>query len=797
MKSQSRLFQICINLLAVLFNPVETSVADGIADGSLAVSFTEHGEIRQSLWKRPDAAPVEMVFRHDRYAGFSFHVENGENWDAQLPLVRVRPDRDEFALNKDGIVYSLAYTVNNSVLEVIAGIRNDSDKPFSPQRALLNVGVNTEMATHPEWNQRFFPTLLRCEKTHFWGYFMRPDGVILGIASPDPIVSWANGYNGGGHRIFTSCLDLLNKYPQPARHPQVNPTLAPGESRRWRIFLTPMAKLADVQPRLSEIAAIPMIALDRPTVENGQSVNGSIRSSTAENQLSITDPHGTTSPCALSNNAFAFRPSQPGVYTLRLRAADGKVAEAMAACRMPWSWYAKNARANAVAKPQKAGTHTESWYGLFSGFLARKYFPDSVLDKAIDDKFVELAPIMYDMDSKLPKFKRIQNDACWASLLVARYDATGDLKSLEFAAALADYLVTCQSPDGAYRNDNSHYTCVVYIAKSIMELMDVEKPLAAKDPVWNDRYERHAASVKRAIDDLVVLLDNIGTEGEATYEDGMIACEYTQLAMYALLQADPELRQKYTDAAKKVASGHRCLSQILIPDCRMNGGSLRYWESQYDIMATPDMMSSPHGWSAWRLYGLWYLYQLTGEKEYLRQAMNGLGSCVQLMDFKTGDLRWGFVTDPCVHARVFEKNPSGSPMGIFADRGIGEQYLPMISGWYRAKPNTFVNGYLAMDGGQQSGGSCDNDVHEIFKCLGEIALTSAYVVENDDGSLETWNCNAKPGPLGAITVTPAEPVVSRIHFNLKTPREVRVNFTAGPLTAKCNTGMKWLDSQHN
>ena len=134
-----------------------------------------------------------------------------------------------------------------------------------------------------------------------------------------------------------------------------------------------------------------------------------------------------------------------------------------------------------------------------------------------------------------------------------------------------------------------------------------------------------------------------------------------------------------------------------IPDCRMNGGSLRYWESQYDIMATPNMMSSPHGWSAWRLYGLWYLYQLTGEKEYLRQAMNGLGSCVQLMDFKTGDLRWGFVTDPCVHARVFEKNPSGAPMGIFADRVIGEQYLPMISDWYRAQPNTFVNGYLAMD----------------------------------------------------------------------------------------------------
>jgi len=785
--------EVVVGLMGVsLMNP-EASTASA-TDHSLATGFTDTGAIRSLVWSRPGSAPVDMVFRQDRFAGFSFHVKNGGEWDTQFPLVRVQPGRDEFALNRNGIVYSLAYTVKEDRLEVLAKIRNVSGQPFSPERVLVNVGVDTEMATYPEWQQRFFPTLLRCEKTHFWGYFMRPDGIILGIASPDPIASWANGYNGGGHRIHTSCLDLLNKDPQPARHPQVNSTLASGESRQWKIFLTPIAKLADVQPLLSKIADIPMIALDRPTVEAGQNVLGSITSSQSPvESLTVTDPAGKAVACDLKANAFSFAPIEPGTYSIVLKTANGKIAEAMAACRMPWSWYAKNARANAVAKPQKAGTHTESWYGLFSGFIARKSFPDLALDKAIDEKFGELAPIMYDMDTKLPKFKRIQNDACWASLLVVRYEATGDLKSLEFAAALADYLVTCQSPDGAYRNGNSHYTCVAYIAKSIMEVMAAEKPLAAKDPVWKDRYERHAASVKRAIDDLAVLLDNIGTEGEATYEDGMIACSYTQLAMFALLQTDPATRQKYRDAAEKVASGHRCLSQILIPDCRMNGGSLRYWESQYDIMATPNMMSSPHGWSAWRLYGLWYLYQLTGEKEYLRQAMNGLGSCVQLVDFKTGDLRWGFVTDPCVRARVFEKNPSGAPMGIFADRVIGEQYLPMISDWYRAKPNTFVNGYLAMDGGQQSGGSCDNDVHEIFKCLGEIALTSAYVVENTDGSLETWNCTAKRSLSDSIDVTPAEIVVSRVHFNLKKPVTVRVGFSTGTVKGKLSTGLTWFD----
>jgi hypothetical protein len=762
------------------------------ADPSLAVSLTDQGAIRALAWNRPGSAPLDLVFRQDRFAGFSFHVKNSGNWDTQLPLIRVQAGRDEFVLNRNGIVYSLEYTLKDATLEVLARIKNESGKPFSPERVLVNVGVDTEMAQHPEWNQRFFPTLMRCEKTHFWGYFMRPDGIILGIASPDPVVSWAHGYNGGGHRIFTSCLDLLNQDPQPARHPQVNPTLAPGESRQWKIFLEPTDTLAKVEPLLSGVAGIPLLDLDRPTVEAGQTIRGTIASMHAPvDSLAVTGPDGKPVACSRDAQSFSFSPPQPGTYVIVLKTADGKIAEATASCRMPWSWYAKQARANAVSKPQKASSHTESWYGLFSGYIARRYFPDAGLDAAIDAKYAEIAPLLYDVKDMKPKFRRTQNDACWASLLVARHAATGDIHALEFAAALADHLISNQTPDGAYRNDRAHYTCVVYLAKSMMEVMAAEKPLAEKDPEWKARYDRQAASVRKAIDDLALHLDNIGTEGEATYEDGMIACSYTQLAMFALLQTDPAERRKYTAAAEKLASGHRCLSQIVIPDSRMNGGSMRFWESQYDINTPPNMMNSPHGWSAWRLYGLWYLYQLTGGKEYLRQAMNGLGSCVQLIDFKDGDLRWGFIPDPCIHARVFEQDPATPGMGVWNPRVIGEQYMPMISGWYRAKPNTWVTGYFGMDG-KMEGGCCDNDVHEIFKCLGEIALTSAYVFENTDGSLETWNCKAERNSAGTINVTPAEAVVSRIHFNLKKPATVQAAFATGKQDANLPAGMTWF-----
>ena len=254
---------------------MDIAYADGNTGGSLAASFTEHGAIQSLVWNRPAVKPVNLVFRKDGFAGFSFHVQDeGGGWATQLPLIRVKPGVDEFALNQNGIMYSIAYATRGATLEVIVQIKNGSAKPFSPERALVNIGLDTEMASYPTWNERFFPTLLRCEKTHFWGYFMRPDGVILGIASPDPVVSWAHGYNGGGHRLFTSCLDLFNKAPQPERHPQLNPTLAPGEDRQLKIFLVPMDQLAEVQPILSRVAGIPMIELGRTTVEAVKRISG-------------------------------------------------------------------------------------------------------------------------------------------------------------------------------------------------------------------------------------------------------------------------------------------------------------------------------------------------------------------------------------------------------------------------------------------------------------------------------------------------------------------------------------------
>ncbi|RLC65823.1 MAG: hypothetical protein DRI48_06140 [Chloroflexi bacterium] len=396
---------------------------------------------------------------------------------------------------------------------------------------------------------------------------------------------------------------------------------------------------------------------------------------------------------------------------------------------------------------------------------------------------------MYDASAKWPLphyLGRIQNTSYMAAILVDRYQATGDIWNLEQASGLADYILTQQGADGGYYNGGTHYTSVGYMAKQIMEVALEEQKLSA-DPVWRAAYERHYDSVQRAIDDLEARGENVHTEGELTFEDGMISCTYSQLGMFACLQQEIGLKHKYRDAALALTDKHRCLSQLLIPDCRMNGGSLRFWEAQYDILAYgSNMMNSVHGWSAWRIYGLWYNYLLTGQEKWLRQAQNALGSCVQVIDTQSGILRWGFVPDPYIAANVWKEDPCNPGTGIGVNEIIGEQYMPMISDWHQAPPDTFVSGYSRSDGG-----SCDNDVHEIFKCLEEVALTSAYVLERADDSIVSWNCSAvKNG--NTITVTPSEDVVSRVHLNLRNTYEIDITFGGGQHISGSYQGMHWV-----
>ena len=118
-------------LLASGFTDTVVRGDNVLSDGVLSATLSERGEIQEMTWNRPGMPPVTMVFRHDKYSGFSWHVCVADQWHAKLPLERVKSGTNEFALNLDGIVYSLAYTVQDGRLEVLAGIQNNSDQVFA------------------------------------------------------------------------------------------------------------------------------------------------------------------------------------------------------------------------------------------------------------------------------------------------------------------------------------------------------------------------------------------------------------------------------------------------------------------------------------------------------------------------------------------------------------------------------------------------------------------------------------------------------------------------------------------
>jgi hypothetical protein len=703
-----------------------------------------------------------------------------------------------FAGTVDGIRHSLQYRIEGSRLAILAGLRNERLSDYSPKAAQLVLGINCEMLSFPKWNDRYFPTLLRCEKSHFWGYFMTPHGRIMTVGSPDPVASYTMNYElsswgDGGHLIYTCSLDLMHALPLPLRHPQNLVSLKAGEERNWKIYLQSVGSLEEVKPSLAASLSAPMIDADRYTLAAGESSALSIWAPRPVT-VTIAAEDGTRTSLAVhsigqgkSVTAFAPR-GGPGLYKLTVAQDDGHVSEACFTVRHPWSWYLRRAREASLIDKQYASSHLEQWLGLETQVLARRYLPEPSLDAQSDKRLKEILSLQWDLSTKrptnIPSIRLLSSTAQMAGLLAYRYSSDEDVYWIDLASGFADYAVSRQGPDGNYNN----YTTVAYPVKSVMTVMAVEKTLVAKDARFAAAYDRHYDSAKKAMDFLVRSKDDLTTEGQNTFEDGMISCAGTQLGLFALLQKDPEERRRYAEAARLMLLAHRCQEQLVIPDSRMNGATLRFWEAQYDVLMgkSLNMMDSPHGWSAWLIPGLWYQYLLTGQEEWLRKAMNAMGSCAQVIDSQTGHLRWAFVPDPYREVTMLEPDPDRPGRGRRVDRIIGEQYVPMIASFhYPEHEPVFGNGW-------DSGWTCCNDVHEIFISLAEVALTTAYVLERPSGELVTWNCQAALGEGGAISVQPAEDIVSRVHVNLRGSRRVSATFAnTGRLSVQVEE-MEWI-----
>ena len=678
---------------------------------------------------------------------------------------------------------SIKYKNINEQLALEVTVKNVGYTIVQPFKAGLKLGVDTYMDKYPNWLDAYFPTLLRNEKTHFWGYLMSPKQKIIILTSPDPIASWSVDYNyssnkgkikegdnpyyWGQHRIEGINIDLMNALPLPERCPQNLYQLSPGQSYSWTLFITPASSIKEMAKIVPSNTHASFWNIPQTSLSVGEKSRLGIYSSekplvylAGKNLKIIEERKGFYS--------FEFFANSPGHYVFKSQVGT-KISEAIITVRHPWEWYLNRARSEAERCPQKATTHIESWYGYMSAFIAAKYMPEAAIDTRHTTRFDYLYNLLHKKDVPQIIPNRVQNTSGTIDLLVLKYKAHKNIEDIKKASNLADWLIAnSQRKDGSFRNylslskeetQGTIYTSVIYMAKSMLDLALLEKDLAHSDVEWEKNYQRHFASAKRAIDHLVSLHGNIQTEGEMTYEDGMIACTALQIAYLGLQEEVGSRKDVYRNEALNILLGHDCLTQLEIPDGRQRGGTMRFWESQYDILMVPNFMNSPHGWSAWRGYATYYTYLLTGDERWLQESYNAAGAFAELIDTKTGKLRWSFCANPFISAQMVSK-----PHPTASLDSITQYHMQPLD----YKTNSFVLGeqYIDMIGNMMFFNTQDNDVHEVFKFIGEAFLNNAFVVERSDGSIKGYNCKVnKVG--GILEVIPNEKFIERIHINVK------------------------------
>lgn len=750
------------------------------------------GFIEEMIFRNRAGNDTIPFFRQKEKAGPCFYAKRE---DREVKARWVPSGYHCFVAEIDGVECRIRYREHRGCPAMEVTLTNRGNVTFQPEKAGLKLGIDTYMDKYPDWFHKYFPTLMRCEKTHFYGYLQTPEEHTLALVCEQPVASWSVDYNLGymdpapywfmGHRIESLNLDLLNELPLPDRHPQHLYELKRGESKTWVIAFVNAGRLENLEQAVTGAADISMIYAERTSFRPGDEAVFEVWGRNPV--VRVTDDAGKEVACrtktANDHRKVSVNLPRTGLYRVEVRAGD-KQAEAILSVLPTWEWTLVKARENALRYHQKATSHVESWYGFYSAFLAAKYFPEKQTDRALSERFDSVFNLLHDTVKMEPKYyaSRIQNTAGMIGILVDRYEAAGNIEDLENACRLTDWLIrTSQREDGAYYNHGTVYTSVIYIAKSVLELAEAEKRLGQKEVKWQEAYERHYASAKRAIDQLVASQGNFQTEGEMTFEDGMISCSALQIGLFALLQPDESEKRHYTEAMMKILNSHSCLTQLRVPDARRRQGTMRYWEAQYDVQMLPNMFNSPHGWSGWRAYATYYAYLLTGEEKWLEQTFNAMGAFANLIDYRNGNLRWAFVVDP--HLRVeqacspdrkvtFDEVSFGNPHPKLYDTRkfvIGEQYVNMISDW-------------------QTVNTQDNDVHEVFKCIGETVLTNAFILERADGTVVGYNCKVKQEK-GRLTVKGDEKQITRLHCNLKHPFEVVFNGKKSRMSA----GMGWIE----
>ncbi len=716
---------------------------------------------------RLQTAPTGAILGIDmRGAHYRFHREAPWATHVEIALEAGPPERVALAEAEAGRRYEcrtggfalrLAYTPVDDGLAVTLTIRNTASVRRACRWLRLVTGLDTYMDRYPDWNTKLFPTTLHYEPTHFWGLLGSPDGRWLGLASPDRWDSFTLHYDGdGGHRIHTVTLDAINAVePRPDRYAPAEPGFEPGAERAYRLFLLPLSGEDAIGPAVARRAQAPFVSWIEPAGRPGETARLVVHAPESE-PLTVAAPH---------DPRIEFEPgpreaAAPGVFrqavTMRLHPDyEGRTLPACATSgprRTPfaasvqreWAWYVGCAAEHARRIRPPLATHVcEAAMPAFSLLAAERVEPSDDRRQYVCG-FLEdgLFRVAFTPEGRaLLRPDRIQNTACAMDLAREMFVVSRESRWLALAESLAGELLKHQGTDGAlYTPKGVHYTGVCYPAKSLMDLAGLERDLAARarTPATRRRHQRQADALHRSIgriaDDLLRRGANIETEGDMTFEDGMIACSALQLAQWACASGDA----RFAEAAEALMRSHRCL-EWRGPDARTNGGTLRFWES-YWAVGWGNCLNTPHGWSAWTGLAWHNLYLATGNPDYLRRFRHTLAAVLTLIDGGTGDVHFCFAPDPTIRP----DGGRGAPVS-------GERFLKAV------QPGTWPEG-----GGE---------THEAIRLLVHTVLHSAYVWR-EEGEWRAMNASVTRSGR-RVRITPASPLVHRIYVNRSASAPVR------------------------
>lgn len=265
---------------------------------------------------------LKFSFRKEEY-GRVFYIENGTFTVIPYRLGKYSEEGLNFDISEENLTDAIKITI-----KIWAG------KPIKPKRLGFRLGIDTYMEKYPEWNEKYFPTALRCEKNGFWTCFVSPLSKIISVCSPSKIVSWKNEYNllsngDVGHRIYTSSIDFINTCNLPKRHPK-SLSIIDEKPMVYTLYYGKPENIDETYSFIEKYANIHIPMVNKFTLEKGESL--------------------------FVDGKPYLQTLGDGVNTI----CKGKNAELKVYCRKDWFYYLDCARKSAEKCQQKTGTHAES-----------------------------------------------------------------------------------------------------------------------------------------------------------------------------------------------------------------------------------------------------------------------------------------------------------------------------------------------------------------------------------------------------------------------------------------------------